>query len=119
MDADGSNPKELTTNNNPIGFVYPVWSPDGKKISWTDQTNTGLEIFVADADGKNAKQLTKLGGTNAYTAWSPDGKKIAFHHYENATSGIYYIMDADGSNRKELLTNEAPIEGGRPVWRPR
>ena len=30
-----------------------------------------------------------------------------------------YVMDADGDNQKEVLKNEAPVEGGRPVWRPK
>jgi TolB protein len=118
MDVDGGNLKELTTHDNPFGFVYPAWSPDGKKIAWTDENNGNLEIFVADADGKNAKQLTQLGGQNTYAAWSPDGKKIAFHHSVDGQPGSLYVMDADGGNRKELLKDEAPIEGGRPVWRP-
>ncbi len=99
--------------------MYPSWSPDGKRIAWAEQLNNTLEIFAADADGKNSKQLTKLGGNNAYPAWSPDGKKIAFHHWENNTSGSFYVMDADGDNQKEVLKEEAPVEGGRPVWRPK
>jgi TolB protein len=119
MDADGTNVNELTTNDNPIGFVYPSWSPDGKKIAWTDRAGQALEIFVADADGKNAKQFTTLGGTNTYAAWSPDGKKIAFHHSENGESGAFHLMNADGSDMKTVLKDESPVEGGRPVWRPK
>jgi TolB protein len=119
MDTDGGNLKELAGNDNPIGFVYPSWSTDGKQVTWAEPVGNAREIFIADADGKNARQLTKLGGFNHYPAWSPDGKKIAFHHYENAQTGTYYVMDPEGSNIKELLKNETPIEGGRPVWRPR
>ena len=119
MDADGSNTKELTTNDNPVGYVYPSWSPDGKKIAWTDRVGAALEVHVADADGKNAAQVTKLGGTNSYAAWSPDGKKIVFHHYESNDKGTYYVMDPDGKNLKELITDEPPVEGGRPAWRPK
>jgi TolB protein len=119
MDADGSNPKHIAGNGNPTGFVYPSWSPDGKKIAWTDRTDNGLDIFVADADGKNAKQVTKLGGITSYSAWSPDGKKIAFYHTPNNEKGSYQVMDADGGNIKELIKDEAPVEGGRIGWRPK
>jgi TolB protein len=119
MDADGSNVKQLTTNANPQGSVYPAWSPDGKKIAFTDKADTGLELFVIDADGKNAKQLTKQGGTSTYAAWSPDGKTIAFYHSADGQSGAFYLIDADGGNRRVLLKDEAQVEGGRPAWRPR
>ena len=29
------------------------------------------------------------------------------------------LMDANGDNLKEWIKNEAPIEGGRPAWRPK
>jgi TolB protein len=119
MDADGSNIKRLTDDPNPVGYVYPAWSPDGKKIAWTGHKNDALHIFVADADGKNAKQLTDLGGLATYAAWSPDGKSIAFYHSKDSESGTFYLVDADGGNRRELLKDEAHVEGGRPAWRPK
>jgi TolB protein len=119
MDADGSNVVQLTTNGNTLGFVYPSWSPDSKRIAWGDFIGQKLEIYVADADGKNSKQITTLGGRNAYPAWSPDGKKIAFQHSDDKGIGSYYIMDANGDNPKEILKDETPIEGGRPVWKPK
>ena len=120
MDADGSNVKELTTNPNPSGSVYPAWSPDGKRIAWTDRTGNGLDIHVCDSDGKNAKRLTKLGGLTTYATWSPDGKTIAFHHAVEADKpGAVYLMDADGGNLKVILKNEAHVEGGRPAWKPK
>jgi TolB protein len=119
MDADGGNLKEISTSSNPHGYVYPAWSPDGKKLAWSDSTGDSLEIYVGDADGKNIKQLTKNGGQNTYTAWSPNGKEIAFYHTGDGQSGEFRIIDADGGNARVLLKDEAPIEGGRPAWRPK
>jgi len=118
MDLNGANIRKLTTGDNVTGYVYPAWSPDGKKIAWTDKVGGGLEIFVADADGQNAKQLTALGLTNTFAAWSPDGKKVVFFRLGGGQTGLNYIMDADGGNLTELQTNESYIEGGRPAWRP-
>jgi TolB protein len=118
MDSNGANVKQLTTNDNNRGFVYPSWSPDGKKVTWADKVGDDLEIFMADSDGKNATQITKLGGLNTYAAWSPDGKTIAFHHSAQ-DSGEIYLMDADGGNQRVLLKNEPQVEGGRIAWRPK
>jgi TolB protein len=122
MDVDGTNVKQLTSNANNFGFVYPAWSPDGKKIAWTDGSNGTFEIHVADADGKNAKQITALGGLNSYIAWMPDGKTLTFFHSKDVQddkAGILFVVDPDGRNRRELLKGEGHIEGGRPAWRPK
>ena len=40
------------------------------------------QIFLADADGKNVRQITFDDTTSAfYPTWSPDGKQIAFYRY--------------------------------------
>jgi TolB protein len=119
MDADGENVREITKTGNLLGFAYPAWSPDGKRIAYADQDENNLEIFVCDADGQNAKQLTKLGGQNTYAAWSPDGKQILFRRLENEVSSTLYLIDADGSNKRTLLKSEVTVEGCRAAWQPK
>src|SRR5262249_11866572 len=74
--ANGKDIKELTAQDNEIGYVYPTWSPDGKRIAFADMAAGALELFVTDVDGKNQRQLTHLRGQSTYPAWSPDGKRI-------------------------------------------
>ena len=120
MDADGTNVQDFSKTDNAMGYAYPAWSPDGKKIAYAELVNNDTELFVRDLDGQNKKQLTRLGGQNSLAAWSPDGKKIAFQHSQRgAPAGSLYIMNADGSDPKEIIRGEGPIEGGRPAWRPR
>lgn len=117
MNADGKNVKALTSNDNNFGSVYPCYSPDGKKIMWSDAAGDGLEIFVASADGSNVKQMTSLGGYNTFAIWSADGKSIVFHHMPDYENGPLYIMDSDGKNRRVLLQDENLTKGARPAWR--
>src|SRR5205085_7624127 len=105
--------------DNMNGYVYPAWSPDSKKLAYAEPTDAGLEIFMIDPDGSNKKQLSKLGGLNTYAAWSPDGKQIVFHHSGGNEDGIIYLMEADGSNPKEILKGEGPDQGGRAAWKPK
>jgi Tol biopolymer transport system component len=56
---------------------------------------------------------------NTFGIWSADGKSIVFHHMPDYENGPVYIMNADGSNRRVLLQNEALVKGARPSWRPK
>jgi TolB protein len=123
MDPDGENFKEFPTGDNFSGNVYPSWSPSGKQIAYTDVIDGTYEIHVCDADGTNIKKLSAAGGLNTYSAWSPDGKTISFLHVDGNGPVSVYLMDADGSNPREVpcLKEPAgdPAGGNRPSWRPK
>jgi Tol biopolymer transport system component len=74
-------------------------------------------IFVADADGSNARPLVQ----GEWPAWSPDGSSIAFHRpvpgvvgepSERGRGGLY-VIDAEGASPEAL-----PVEGIEPAWSP-
>ena len=50
------------------------WSPDGRRIAYV----SGGQLWLADADGGNRKQLTTLTGGATGPVWSPAGNLIAF-----------------------------------------
>ena len=58
MDADGSDPRNLT--NHSANELAPSWSPDGLSIAFESSRDGNKEIWVMDADGDNHRQLTYL-----------------------------------------------------------
>ena len=57
MDADGSNPVDLTLGR--VGNVYyAIWSPDGTRIAFTAQQDRYTDLYVIDADGSNLTNLS-------------------------------------------------------------
>lgn len=119
MDADGSNVSLLVKEGNNIGFAYPSWSADGKKIAFGHLVKGAVEVCAVDADGKNLTRLTEFGGMSVYPAWTADGKKVAFVQYKNGGKAEVIVADADGKNPKAILKDQTPVEGGRPTWRSR
>ena len=76
MDADGRNVRRLT--HHPAMDYWPVWSPDGKRIAFTTNSDGNYEIYLMNADGSGARNLTCHPAQDNYPTWSPDGTKIAF-----------------------------------------
>jgi TolB protein len=54
MNADGSDPKPLTT----CGGHFPSWSPDGKSIVYTDTRHCNGRLWIMNADGSCKRQIT-------------------------------------------------------------
>src|SRR5262252_3440011 len=55
-----------------------AWSPDGSKISYSWNGEGSFEIYVMQAAGSAARNLTHDAASDRYATWSPDGGKIAF-----------------------------------------
>ncbi len=71
------------------------------------------EIYVADTDGKNVRNITNSPDYDAEATISRDGKHIVFTSMRNGDLDIY-TMDPDGRNVKQL-THELGYDGG-PFW---
>lgn len=93
------------------------FSPDGKRIAYALAEEESAQIWVAETDGDNARQLTDTRfGINTSPSWSPDGKRIAFVSNRGGSPQVY-VMNADGSGVKRLT-----FQGNynqTPDWSPR
>lgn len=98
----------------------PNWSPDGKMITFRRQTVfssmfSGAEVFVADANGKNALQLTNNTAADDWPAFSPDGKWIVYSTTWASDSYIQ-ILPISGGTPATLIPGS--IVGRSPDWKP-
>ncbi|MEW5719005.1 MAG: hypothetical protein AB1817_10290 [Chloroflexota bacterium] len=86
--VDGKNFKRVT--NNSSWDLYPVWSPDGKRIAFLSLRRADFDIYVMDADGRNERRLFDSGSHDADIHWS--ARKIVF----TAKSQVWMIGE-DGT----------------------
>jgi TolB protein len=132
MDLDGGNLAQVTDELGYDGGAF--FSHDGTKLifratvfsegedgeeeraqyrellaAWRVRPQT-LEVFVADADGKNRHQVTDLGGANWAPYFFPDDQRILFstnHHDPDPSDGInfdIYAINLDGSDLERVTT---------------
>jgi len=77
-----------------------AWSPDGQQIVYSQRG----ELFVAQADGTDARKLAEVQGNIGYPAWSPDGRRIRFTLFdEQRLSGSLWEISAGAANLHPLL----------------
>lgn len=94
--------------------TYPAWSPDGKRIAFRRMLGEmNSEVFVANADGSDARNLTNHPAFDGWPAWSPDGTRIAFASNRNSSYQVF-TMNADGSDVRLLANTEGRATA--PKW---
>jgi Tol biopolymer transport system component/DNA-binding winged helix-turn-helix (wHTH) protein len=93
----------------------PSISPDGRRIAFESNRNGSNEVWVSDADGSNALQLTSFGVLTGTPRWSPDGGLIALDSRFGGESNLYTVDPAGGVPTKLNID----ISGNsQPSWSP-
>jgi Tol biopolymer transport system component len=103
---DGTGVEQLTAGGRDVS---PAWSPDGEKLAFIREGGGRLDVYVASADGNDARALTDTDEAEGMISWSPDGEKIAF--VIASPDQDIYVMDADGRSKRNLTRS-----GGAEAW---
>ncbi len=126
MKSDGSDVRRLTNRPGPDGGPFFSW--DGARIAFRGRQlgagpemddyrallkqalwrPTELELFVMDRDGRNTRQVTRLGGANFAPSWHPDGKRLIFASNVDDPKGRnfdLYLINIDGTGLERVTFN--------------
>jgi hypothetical protein len=129
--AGGAGPAQLATLERPPCFVpyvdpkpekpLPPLKDELKGQIWFDSNREGnWEIYVMDANGSNAVNVTKTPDMDeSCVAVSPDGKRLAYCAGKKGVGhvGLYsgsqqiWVADKDGQNAKKIADNAR-----NPAW---
>ena len=137
MDEEGGNVRRLTDTPGYDGGAF--YNAQCTEIVWRASRFEGaaleeyrrllaegwvrpsrMELFVARADGTNAKQITRNGAANFGPYFTPDGKRIIFSSNVLDPRGRefdFFLIDKDGGGEPERVTT-APAFDGFPMFSP-
>src|SRR5882724_88405 len=81
---------------------HPRWSPDGKSILFESSRSGTSQLWIIDAQGGEARQLTKISSGAGTGIWSRDGKQIAFVSAVWPEFSEKAFADSDALNRQRI-----------------
>ena len=122
-DARDTNIWRVTLGSRPLAMeriavssfreAAPRYSPDGKRIAFHSTRGGTVQIWVANADGSNAVELTSMDpmATTASPAWSPDSKWIVFDSNDGGGYHLYVVASSGGKPRALTTGNSRNFTG--------
>lgn len=126
MNVDGSDVRRVTHRVGYDGGAF--FSPDGSMLVWraaypetaADSADyrrllaqrlvrpSRLELWVARADGSEARQVTRLGAASFAPFFHPDGRRIIFASNQpdpRSRNFDLYLVNLDGSGLERVTTS--------------
>ena len=113
ISAEGGSPRQITEGEN--GFGSPEWLGNdallvvGNDVPDADMDPIESEIYRVNLSDLSRAVLTTRDGPDHSPVVSPDGRTIAYLSYDDKVLSYQqtnlYVMDADGSNVREIDAN--------------
>jgi tricorn protease len=107
-------PREITLQN-PKHYYTPSWSPDSKKLLYSD---TDLKVWVLDVATGQAKVVGRdpwmVPQRTLNPVWSPDSKWVAFASRLNTLYRAIFISNVDTGETKQVTDGLADTMF--PAW---
>lgn len=92
--VSGGVPRRITLQGD--DNERPEWSPDSTRLAFISSRGGSSQVWIMNADGSGARQITNLSTEAGGVLFSPDGKKLVF------TSNVYPDCPDDACAKARL-----------------
>jgi TolB protein len=128
MSADGTDLRQITRCQSVC--TYGALSPDGRSVAYGKVTGDpgfnwdmslsarNSEVFVANAEGTDERNVSHSAGFDGWPMWSPDGRWILFASNRSGRPrvGELFVAAPDGSAVHRI--SSSPESLVQPAWSP-
>ena len=113
--ADG----RITQGSLPSGVKwrrFPAISPDGDFVAFTREDLSGINIYIQDLEGGDARAVTGTRDGKERLRWSPDGEHIAYVRY--SPDGNWTMTASRSADRPQTVGRIHLDYSAAPAWLP-
>ena len=114
-EQDGLAPPREITLQKPTHYYTPSWSPDSKKLLFTD---TNLRVWVLDVATGQAKTVGAdqwmVPQRTLNPVWSPDSKWVAYSSRLRSLYHAIFVTNVESGETKQITDNLA--DAVWPAW---
>jgi Tol biopolymer transport system component len=87
--------------------TYPIWTRDGKRIVFSWQKSTVVNLFSQPYDGSSPmERLTTSESHHAAGSWSSDGQTLAFAEGDTTTGFKILLLEARSGRVRPFLNSQ-------------
>jgi uncharacterized protein YjdB len=94
------------------GAMQAVRSPDRTRIAYSSSRGGSADLYVVDADGRNARRITTAAGGEAEPVWTPDESRLIYTSTPVGAPSQIVSVRPDGTDPRPLTAsaggNRAP-----------
>ena len=111
-------PRGTLTRAVPEGTSsFPIWTPDGKRLTYRAARAGTRNLFWKAADGTGAEERLTIGeNPQAPGSWSPDGQVLAFYDASPSSGQDIWLLRL--SDRKQQPLLQTPFIERDPQFSP-
>ena len=98
---DGTGLHAIGNRHLELGSSPPAWSPDGRTLVYTRQTQGRSALWAIGADGSRSRPLVTARFA-AQPSFAPDGRHVAFIGFDAKGRMGIWVVGADGRGAHAL-----------------
>jgi Tol biopolymer transport system component len=99
----------ITTN--PATDVFPIWSPDGRRVAFASNRNGVFDLFQTPASGGAKDETLLLSQTDKTPRdWSPDGKFLLYEVLDPENTPDIWVLPMTGERKEFPLVQSRFVE---------